>query len=136
MKRTYIDSGVLIAAARGKGRLAQRAFEILSDTTVREFVSSDYVKIETIPKPTYFGHIAEVRFYEAFFSSVSTWIAFDQAHFHEAFDEACRSGLSALDAIHVVIASLTGCEELITSEKLTSAIHRTKKIRVVSIDSD
>ena len=74
MKRTYVDSGVLIAAARGSGKLAERALSIISDTEAREFVCSDYVKLEVIPKPTYFGFIAEVNFYESFFSTVATWL--------------------------------------------------------------
>lgn len=136
MKRTYVDSGVLIAASRGKGILGERALEIISDTASRVFVSSEYVKFETVPKPTYFGRTAEIRFYEEFFSTVATWLPFDKSHLKAAFAEACESGLSSVDAIHVVLASLTGCDELVTSEKPTSAIHRTKKVRVVSIDFD
>ena len=135
MKRTYIDSGVLIAAARGKESCYARALGILSDAA-REFVCSDYVKMETVPKPTYFGYVQEVRFYEEFFLSVKTWLTFDKSHLDEAYKEACVSGLSSLDAVHVVLASLTGCDELVTSEKSVSAIHRTKKVSVVSIDFD
>jgi hypothetical protein len=124
----------LIAAARGSGSLGTRALEIISDTDTREFISSEYVRFETVPKPTYFGNTVEVRFYEAFFSTVAQWFSFDVAHLKEAFDEACRSGVSGVDAIHVVVAALAGCHELVTSEKPTSSIHRTTKIRVVSID--
>ena len=136
MKRTYVDSGVLIAAARGKGRLGDRALEIICDTASREFISSDYVRLETVPKPTYFGRAAEVRFYEEFFSTVATWLPFDSTHLEIAFEEACKSGLSSVDAVHVVLASLAGCDELVTSEKPTAAIHRTARVRIVSIDVD
>jgi predicted nucleic acid-binding protein len=132
--RTYVDSGVLIAAARGAGKLAQRALAIIGDTSSREFVCSDYVKLETIPKPRYYGREAEVRFYEAYFSTTVIWQGFDACQMDDAFEEACRSGLSSVDAIHVVVAALSGCDELVTSEKPTSAISRTKLIRVVSID--
>ena len=37
MIRTFIDSGVLIAGARGEGIMAQTSLEILKDTN-REFV--------------------------------------------------------------------------------------------------
>lgn len=136
MIRTYVDSGVLIAAARGSGKLGQRALEIISDTASREFISSEYVRFETVPKPTYFSRSAEVRFYEEFFSSAVRWFSFDATHLSEAFDEACTSGLSSTDAVHVVLAALAGCQELVTSEKRTSAIHRTNRVRVVSIDVD
>jgi hypothetical protein len=122
--KTYIDSGVLIAAARGKGSLCERALAVLRDTSEREFVSSDYVKLETIPKPTYFGREAELKFYN-----------FDAAHLEEGLIEACQSGLQSLDAVHVILAVLSGCDELVTTEKPTAAIHRTSRIRVVSIDT-
>jgi predicted nucleic acid-binding protein len=64
----------------------------------------------------------------------STWLNFDVAHLEFAFEEACRSGLQAYDAIHVAVAVISGCDELITTEKPTSAIHRTTLIRIVSID--
>jgi len=91
--RTYVDSGLLIAAARGGGRFGARALEILRDRGAREFVSSDYVKLEILPKPTYFGREAEVKFYSAYFSTVSEWLKFDVGHLEAAFEEACRSGL-------------------------------------------
>jgi predicted nucleic acid-binding protein len=136
VKRTYVDSGVLIAAARGNGRLAERALAIIGDTTDREFVCSDYVKFETIPKPRYFGRTAEAEFYETYFRTAVEWLYFDALHMEEAFEEACRSGLQSFDALHVVVAALSACDELVTSEKPTSSIHRTSLIPVISIDTD
>ncbi len=71
---------------------------------------------------------------EAYFSTAVFWQVFDACHMDTAFKEACRSGLSSVDAIHVVVAASSGCDELVTSEKPTSAINPTKLIRVVSID--
>lgn len=135
MIRTYVDSGLLIAAARGSGKLGVRALEVLRDSAAREFVSSDYVRMEILPKPTYFGRDAEVKFYSAYFSTVAEWLRFDVNHLEAAFEEACRSGLQSYDAIHVTVAALSGCDELVTTEKPTSAIHRTTLIRIVSIDT-
>ena len=134
MTRTYVDAGVLIAAARGNGRLAARALGVLTDTAAREFVCSDYIKLEVIPKPTYEKRAAEIQFYEEFYARVRTWLSFDVQHLRQALDEACNSGLAAMDAIHVVAAAASGCEEIITSEKSTKPIHRTKLISVRSID--
>lgn len=136
LKRTYVDSGVLIAAARGSGRVAERALDVIADTASREFVCSDYVRLEVVPKPAFEGRAAEVKFYEAFFASVSEWLPFDLKHLSQAFLEACDSGLTAMDAIHVVAAADSGCQELVTSEKPTKPIHRTKLITVLSIDAD
>jgi hypothetical protein len=49
MKRTFIDTGVLIAAARGQNDFAARAMAILDDPN-REFASSIFVKLEVLPK--------------------------------------------------------------------------------------
>jgi hypothetical protein len=86
-----------------------------------------------IPKATYFGRTAEVAFYESFFSRVAVWLRFDAAHWRAAYEEACNSGIGGIDAIHVIVADLSGCDELITTERAGKAIHRTKKIRVISI---
>ena len=135
MIRTYLDSGVLIAAARGIGPLGDRALALISEVDSRELVSSDLVKFETVPKPAYFGRIAELDFYESFFAMVSVWAKLDSSIMHKAFEEACRSGLSWADAAHVIMAVQNGCDELITTERPSSAIHRTRLINVESIDA-
>ncbi len=127
---------MLIAAARGSGELAERAPDVIADTEAREFVCSDYVRLEVIPKPTYEGRAAEVKFCEEFFASVSVWLPFDLQHLRRALTEACDSGLTAMDAIQVVAAAESDCHELITSEKPTKPIHRTKLITVLSIDAE
>jgi len=130
--RTYVDSGVLIAAARGTGPLQERAMAILTDRS-RDLVSSAYVRIEVVPKAAYFQREAELRFYEAFFAGTAVTIDFHAGHWAAAFDEACASGLSAFDALHVTAGVLGGCDELITTERPDRPIHRTKRIHVVSI---
>ena len=133
MTRTYVDAGVLIAAARGRGKIGERALEILSDQS-REFVSSEYVRLETVPKAAYFQRDAEVTFYAVFFASATTWVTFSGDHLVEAFKEACECGLSAMDAVHTVVASLANCDEFVTSERPQQAVHRTNRVRTVSID--
>ena len=85
-----------------------------------------------MPKARYFQREAEVQFYELFFGQVSIWAPFESNLLTMALEEATINGLSAVDAIHVVLAALSGCEELVTSERKTSAIHRTGRVRVVS----
>ncbi|MGA2325456.1 MAG: hypothetical protein ABSH05_04150 [Bryobacteraceae bacterium] len=87
--RTYLDSGVLIAAARGKGQLSQRALAVLTDES-REFVCSEYVRLEIIPKPTFFKYRAEIEFYEACFARVHMWLSYAVDHLERGFEEACR----------------------------------------------
>jgi predicted nucleic acid-binding protein len=112
MSRTYIDAGVLIAAARGRAPMALRALEVLDDPT-REFASSIFVKLEVLPKAIYYKNEPEAEFYEEFFSGVIHWANSYETLIEEAFKEASAVGLAALDALHVVSALSVGAEELV-----------------------
>lgn len=68
---TYIDSGVLIAAARVDHPAKVSANAVSGDPT-RTFASSDFVRLEVLPKATYFERIAEVDFYNLYFDAVQT----------------------------------------------------------------
>jgi predicted nucleic acid-binding protein len=132
MKRTCVDAGVLIAAARGQASIAVRAFEILDDPD-REFAASVFLKLEVLPKAIYHNNSSEVEFYEEFFSAVTAWAADLNTVVDYAYREACDSGLAALDALHVAAAVSVGAEELVTSEKPDKPLFRIQSIKVVSI---
>lgn len=127
-----MDSGVLIFAAKGNTAAAALALPFLQDAA-REFVTSEYVRLEVIPKPTCFGNQVEVEFYNAFFRLNSRTIPTSVALLELAMEEACRTGLSAIDAIHIACAVFGGAEEIVTSEKTTKPMHRTQLVKVVSI---
>jgi hypothetical protein len=129
---TYIDSGVLIFAAQGTTPAAILALPFLADPA-REYVTSDYVRLEVLPKCTYHNRADEIEFYSAFFKLNSRTIPTSQALLDYALQEACSIGLSGLDAVHLACAIFAGAEEFITSEKHTTPIHRTQKVKVVSI---
>jgi len=62
-KRTFLDTGVLIAAALRTEETALQALQILDDPD-REFVSSIFVKLEVLPKTIYsrfFRHATATR---------------------------------------------------------------------------
>lgn len=65
MIRTFIDAGVLIAAARGTEIGTARALQVLTAPN-REFVSSLFLKLEVLPKAIYNQRIEEVEFYNAY----------------------------------------------------------------------
>ena len=132
MIRTYVDAGVLITAAPGVAPIAIKALEILDDPN-REFVSSAFLKLEVMPKAMYYRNEAEAAFYNTFFEAVIHWADSHDAIVREAFDEACGSGLAAMDGLHVASAASLGAEELVTTERSDKPIHRTRLIRVVSI---
>ncbi len=132
MIRTFIDSGVLIAAARGEGIMAQTSLEILQDTN-REFVSSIFLKMEVLPKAIYNKKIDEVEFYEVFFSSISYWETDINQILQRAYQESSKFGLGAMDALHFAAALLMETEEFITTEKADKSIHRTNSVKIISI---
>jgi len=132
MKRTFVDAGVLIAAARGTDSLFARALGILDDPE-REFASSAFVKLETLPKAIYQRKMDEVALYQTFFDQVRHWADGLDDLAPAAYEEACRCGLNAVDALHVAAAVAVGADELVTTERATSPLHRTKAVQVVSI---
>ena len=129
---TYIDSGVLIFAAKGTTDAAALALPFLGDPN-REYVTSDYVRLEILPKATFHKRVAEVEFYELFFEGTTRSIPTSAALLAYALDEACKTGIHGLDAVHLACAVFAGAAEFITSEKTNRPIHRTKLVKVVSI---
>lgn len=132
MTVTYVDSGVLIFAAQGRTAEAALALPFLADPT-REYVTSDYVRLEVLPKCTYHRRQPEIDFYSEFFRLNSRTIPTSPALLQYALEEGCNTGISGLDAVHIACAVFAGAEEFITSEKHNTPIHRTTKVRVVSI---
>lgn len=53
VSKTFLDSGVLISAWQGDPARQIKALTILSDPK-REFVCSPFVRLELIPKATYY----------------------------------------------------------------------------------
>jgi len=131
-KKTFVDSGVLITAFRGVDEIAMQAIEILDDSE-REFVSSEFVRLEILPKPIYEKRQTEVEFYEAFFAKVSFWAEPLDSLVEQAHRYANRYGLAAIDALHVATASMLEADELVTTEKLTKPMHRVSNIQILSI---
>jgi predicted nucleic acid-binding protein len=134
LKVTFVDSSVLITAARGDSRNSLDALAILDDPD-RTFASSAFVRLEVLPKPFFFRRTDESLFYQRFFQSVTRWAPFGEPLLDEALDIAAQAGLSALDAFHIAAAVAVGADELITAEKPSKPIHRVTGISVRSIYS-
>ncbi|MCC5618637.1 PIN domain-containing protein [Nostoc sp. CHAB 5836] len=132
MKITFIDSGVLVTAARGVGEDSEKALEILADSSL-EFASSEFIKMEVIPKAIYNRKTAEAEFYKSFFSAVTYWSNDIQKVMQDAYNIACQYGLAAMDALHVAAALSVGAEEFVTTEKKTKPMFRVSSIKVISI---
>ncbi len=122
---TFVDASVLIYAAvkptpaTFPRRL--RALQVLGDPD-REFVASEYLRLEVLPLAHYFNKSKEVAFYETFFASVTVWV--DPIDIiKSAHTLASKYGLGALDALHVTAAEQVGAE-LVSAEKPTKPIYR------------
>lgn len=131
MTRTFIDAGVLIAAACGVPEIAEAAMRILDDPG-RTFVTTDFVRIEVLPKPTFHGLREQVEFYEVFFANARR-VPVSRRLLQDALREGCQFGLSACDALHVAAARRAKCTELVTTEKSTKPLFRVSGIRVISL---
>jgi predicted nucleic acid-binding protein len=129
--RTYLDSCVLIAAWKGEHAAAERIYEILNDST-REFVVSDFIKLEVIPKPTFNKNNSEVQFYNEFFKGAATNISPSSEVTDRALDLACKYDLEPMDAIHAGAALFAKADEFITLEKPEKPLHRIKEVRVIT----
>lgn len=114
---TFIDAGV---------------FELLDDDR-RSFASSDFVRLEVLPKPLFHKRQEEAAFYGAFFEAVTGWARWDESLLQQALTLASRYGLSALDALHAAAALSLGADEIVTTEKLGRPIHRIPGLVVRSI---
>jgi predicted nucleic acid-binding protein len=122
---TYVDASVLIYAA-AKPTAATfarrlRALQVLSDPD-REFVASEYLRLEVLPMPIYFNKKREAAFYAEFFHHVTQW-ADAPALISPAYVNACQSGLGALDALHVAAADMFKAE-FVSAERPTKPIYR------------
>lgn len=129
MTLTFVDAGVLIAAARGTDRIAVEANQVLGDPR-RSFAASPFLRLEVLPKAVFHKRLGEVSFYDAYFAAVERWAEPDSALAGRAQSLASRFGLSALDALHVAAALSIGADELLTTERLQKPIHRVTEIHV------
>jgi len=127
--RTFLDSGVLIAAYKGDPALAEPAARILRDPH-RVFLSSPFVRLEISPKAFFNKQPGEHRFYQRYFRRAAM-IGDLQSILRLASRESARSGLGAMDALHLAAARLLRADEFVTTEKPTKSIHRSSLVNVV-----
>lgn len=129
--RTYLDSGVLLAAFINRDTLGLKALEILDDLD-RVFIVSDAVWLEVMPKAIYEKNQDEIDFYKAIFVQAErlNWRidTLDRAH-----KLAEKYGVAAMDAIHVAIALDAGVDEFVTAEKPTKPMFRVAELPMQSI---
>jgi predicted nucleic acid-binding protein len=127
MKRTYLDSSVLIQAVQGVD--GDKTAALLEDPE-REFAAATFIKLELLPQPTFHKRKAELEFLQAYFDKISTWLEADESLVAAALNEAIAIPLTAVDAIHVAAAKALECDEFITAEKPGKPLHKARGIKV------
>jgi predicted nucleic acid-binding protein len=127
MKRTYLDSSVLIQAVQGVD--GDKTGSLLEDPE-REFVAATFLKLELLPQPTFHRRKAELAFLEAFFARVVDWCESSEELLTAALEEAGVVPLSAMDAIHVAAAKRLKADELVTAERPGKPLHKVHGLRV------
>ncbi len=130
MTITFIDSGVLVTAARGVEENSDKALTILGSVG-KEFASSEFIKLEVLPKAVYHGQNNEVEFYEEFFNAVTYWANDFSVVTTTGYNLACKYGLAAMDALHIAAALSVGATEFITTEKQTKPMYRVSEIKII-----
>lgn len=129
--KTYCDACVLIAASKFQGT---KYLEILDDPS-REYASSVFVKLETLPKAHFHRETAQTSFLETFFEEVTIWPnARDlDAIVNNALQLAKENNLNAVDAIHLSCAIYLECDEIFSQEKPTKPMYKVSEIKVIHI---
>jgi hypothetical protein len=95
--RTFLDSGVLIAAFKGVSR--ELALRTLEDPG-RLFQTSPFVRLEVLPKAIFNKQADEARFYQRFFARAV--VARDlKAILTLGEREAANSGVASMDSLHL-----------------------------------
>ena len=134
MIRTFLDAGVFIAATRMTGVMGVKDLALFNEAD-RVFVTSDFVRLEVLPKAIYYKRQAEVAFYERFFARAAYIVQYSEPLIRQAYAEACTTGLAALDAFHIVAARAAGATEFITTERSTSPLFRVSGLTITTLDS-
>jgi predicted nucleic acid-binding protein len=129
MVRSFLDTGVLIAAARSVGRDKERALRLLEEPD-RMFFTSPFIHLEVVPKAIFYKKRLERSFYEKYFKTAG-WFRDLEKIAAVAEAEATKAGLAAMDALHLAAAHLSRADEFITTEKPSKSIYRSSLVKVV-----
>jgi len=132
--KTFVDANMLMAAFQGTDELCQKAMQILDDPD-RDFIVTDYLKLEIIPQPTFHRRNEELYFMQTFLSSASLYLKPTSLVTDQAVTLACKYSLGAMDALHAGAALVSKADSLVTLEKPEKPLCQVKEIRVVSLRS-
>lgn len=112
---TFVDASVLIAAIKDTDLTRRiRAMAVLSDRQ-REFVATEFLRLETVPATIYRKERKEELFYQRFFKGVVAWVP-PEALIEPAFKLMTKYPLASIDALHLA-AAIEARAEFVSAEK-------------------
>jgi predicted nucleic acid-binding protein len=104
MIRTFVDSGVLIAAARADHTESEPALRLLEDPG-RRMLTSVFVRLGVYPKIAFHGFALQRAFLNEYFMDPTLeWASDLNGLVNLAISESERHGLAAMDALHAAAA--------------------------------
>ena len=103
------------------------------DDEAREFLTSDTVKLELLPKPVFEKRRVEAEFYNDHFDVAEATEPFSAELGSAALALAKKYGLAAMDALHLASAIRQGADEFITSELPGKPMFRVRELKVISL---
>ena len=128
MARLFVDSGVLIAAARGEAAVRQAAIQLLTDPT-HVFLTSPFIYLETVPKARFGQRELELALYRTYFDHAQSFDDLPMI-FQKALSISEEDGVGPMDSLHVAAAILSEADMLVTTENRGKSIYRAKAMVV------
>ena len=122
-----------MSAWLGNSPRSIEAKNIVADES-RDFLTSDAVKLELLPKPTFEKRRAVLEYYNDHFKQAASE-AFSAELGDAALTLAKKYGLAAMDALHLASAIRQGADEFITGELPGKPMFRVKELKVISLHS-
>ncbi len=98
----------------------------------RVFLTSAFIHLEVVPKAIYYRKRLERSFYDRYFKNAIWYRELEKIE-AAAQTEAAKTGLAAMDALHLAAAHLSRADEFVTTEKPTKPLHRTTLVKVVHL---
>ena len=132
MPRSYIDTNVWIAVAQGRADAAARALTVLDDPN-RDVLFSDFVRLESLPKPRFNRRQVEVDALNALFElAYELPVALPEIA-SRAIEVAATHDVQPMDALHLSVALYHGADEFVTLEQPTKPMFRVTALQVTSL---
>ena len=129
---TYTDACLLITAFRNEDERGVAANIILNDER-RDFVVSDPLWLELMPKPLFYKRTEEADFYADFFGRAQQRLSWNTATLQRAHALASTYGLAAMDAIHIACALEAGADQFISAENSTKPMFAVQEMPALTI---